>query len=104
MYLGFLLEGKSEEEIISSLGDAEMVAHLDEIISTQKPCNTYIDTVGTMMALKITNNQDNIFDLVNHIYIMCSNNSIDELIDQYPIDLEEKEDTDEITYYIRNSK
>ena len=104
MYLGFLLENKTEEEIAKALGDSEMVAHLDQIISEKKPCNTYIDTLGTMMALKAINNNEDAFDLVNNTYITATEGAMDNLMAQFPIDLDEQAGVEEITKYIRNSK
>ncbi len=104
MYLGFLLEDKSEEEIKATLGDDEMVNHLDKIITEKKPCNTYIDTLGTMMALKAINDNEDAFDLVNNVYVEASDGLLNEIIAQFPLDLNEQAGVEEITKYIRNSK
>ncbi|MBQ8132541.1 MAG: hypothetical protein IJ193_08630 [Bacilli bacterium] len=104
MYLGFLLEDKAEDEIKATLGDAEMVSHLDDIITNKKPCNSYIDTLGTMIALKAVNNNDDVFDLVNNLYITVSDGTLEDIQNEFPINLNEQEGVEEITYYIRNSK
>lgn len=104
MYLGYLLEGKSHEEIIKYLGGEDVVSKLDNIVKSKKPCNDYINTLGTMIALREANNTDNIFDKTNTYYIKSTSLDINYFIDNLKVNLDQKEAVEEITYYIRNSK
>lgn len=104
MYLGYLLEGKEHEEIIKYLGGEEVVAKLDNIIKEKKPCNDYINTLGTMIALKEANNTADIYGKTNTYYIKSTSLDIGYFVNSLKISLDQKESVEEITYYIRNNK
>lgn len=103
-YLSYLLEEKSREEIVKLLGDEKTVDRLDKIVKNKKPCNDYINTLGTMIALKEANNCDNIYDMVNTYYIKATCNDFPFLEENIKVSLDQMETVDEITYYIRNNK
>lgn len=104
IYLGYLLEGKTNEEIVRLLGKQEIVDKLSYIIKNKKPCNDYIYTLGTMFALRIANNCDNIYDVVNIFYIKASSMHYQYFLSNISLELNQNESVEEITYYIRNNK
>lgn len=104
IYLGYLLEGKSKDEILKLIGNEEVIDKLEKIVSYKMPCNDYIDTLGTMFALKLANNTDNIFEKVNTFYIKASTIDINYFINNIKIELDYNDAVNEITYFIRKNK
>ena len=104
VYLGYLLEGKAQEEMVQLLGSEDILNRLDDIIRNKKPCNDYINTLGTMFALRIANNSEDIFDVVNTLYIKASSLDLNYFMENVSIVLDQVEAVNEITYYIRNNK
>lgn len=100
-YLGLLLQNKSKEEIIRELGDEKIVSYLDKIIKNKKPCSDYINTLGTLTALKAANNTENIFVVVNDFFVKATTVGINYF--RMPILLNENEAVNEIAYYIKTS-
>lgn len=104
IYLGYLLENKSHEEILDNLGSQEVINKLDNIIRSKKPCNDYVNTLGTTIALRIANSCDDLFDLVNTYYIKAASLDINYFVENVSIELDQEKAVNEITYYIRNNK
>lgn len=103
-YLGYLLEGKTHEDIVKYLGDEKIVNYLNKIVIEKKPCNDYINTLSVVMALKLTNNTDNIYNLLNKFYIKAAEKDVEYLKTNLIVNLDQKEAVNEITHYIRNNK
>lgn len=104
MYLGLLMEDRSDDEIVKALGSKEMVEKLDNIIKSKSPCTDYISNIGTMLAIKCANNTSNIFDEVNNAFIKATDMDLKYFEDILPFELNERVSAEEITYYIRNTK
>lgn len=104
MYLGYLLENKSHDEIVRIIGSEEKVEELDNNIRSKKPCNDYIITLGTMLALKLANNTDNLFDLVNMCYIKAASKDLNYFTTNMPIVLDDNETVRELSSYIEKNK
>ncbi len=103
MYLGYLLEGKSHSEILKLFTSEDVIDKLDNNIRAKKPCNDYINTLGTLIALEKTNEIDDIFEVINTYYINATSKDIEYFKDNFKINLDNKKTVEEITKYLTNN-
>lgn len=104
MYLGYLFENKSREQIIKLLGNEATLNRLDKIVKEKKLCEDYVNNLGTSIAIKQANNTDDIYSLVASYYIKSTANDFDFMKDLLVINLNSNEAVQEIEHYVRNSK
>lgn len=104
MYLGYLFENKSRNQIIKLLGNEETLNRLDRIIKEKRPCEDYVNNLGTMIAIKQANDTDDIYSLVGTYYIKSTANDFTFMKDLLVINLNSDEAVQEIEHYVRNSK
>ena len=103
-YLGYLLEGRGHDEIVRLLGSEEIVDKLDAIVRGKKPCNDYICTLGTMMAIKEADRTTNIFERINTFYIKAVSQDFKYFNDNMILDLDQKNAVNDIGIYLASNK
>lgn len=101
-YLGYLLEGMGHDEIVRLFGSEDIVDRLDKIVRNKRPCNDYIFTLGTMIALKEVNRVENIFEKINTYYIKAVSLDIKYFDENLYVDLDQNNTVNEISTYLKN--
>ncbi len=100
IYLGYLLEGKEHDEISKVLGNADVVDKLNNIIRNKLPCADYINTLGTMLALKLVNKTSNIFELVNIYFVKATSRDFAFFVNSLPVLLNQNDSVNDIIQYL----
>ena len=93
-----------EEWFEEELTNEEIVDKLDAIVRGKKPCNDYIFTLGTMMAIKEADRTTNIFERINTFYIKAVSQDFKYFNDNMILDLDQKNAVNDIGIYLASNK